>query len=82
MGTPDFYMAREIADRRIFCDRWPLLGARSREPNAPGEESDSIRSAAAVAHGKLRKLQGYTPGMLVHDSRILQVALFGTLQSI
>jgi hypothetical protein len=29
----------------------------------------------------MRKLQGYTPGMLVHDSRILQVTLFGTLQS-
>jgi hypothetical protein len=34
-----------------------------------------------VAHGKLRKLQGYTAGMLVHDSRILQVTLFETLQS-
>jgi hypothetical protein len=28
----------------------------------------------------MRQLQGYTPGMLVHDSRILQVTLFGTLQ--
>ena len=54
---------------------------RLREPNVPGEESDSICSGAAVAHGKMRKLQGYTPGMLVHDSRILQVTLFGTLQS-
>src|SRR6202048_4853209 len=54
---------------------------RLREPNSPGEESDSVCSAAAVAHGKMRKLQGYTPGMLVHDSRILQVTLFGMLQS-
>jgi hypothetical protein len=38
-------------------------------------------NAAAVAHGKMRRLQGYTAGMLVHDSRILQVTLFGTLQS-
>ena len=53
---------------------------RLRAPNVPGEESDSVRSAAAVAHGKMRKLQGYTPAMLVHDSRILQVTLFGTLQ--
>jgi hypothetical protein len=29
----------------------------------------------------MRKLQGYTPGMLVHDSRILQVTLFETLQN-
>jgi hypothetical protein len=50
------------------------------EPNVPGEESDSSRSAAAVSHGAMRKSQGYTPGMLVHDSRILQVTLFGTLQ--
>jgi ActR/RegA family two-component response regulator len=50
------------------------------EPDVPGEESDSIRSAAAVSHGAMRKSQGYTPGMLVHDSRILQVTLFGTLQ--
>jgi hypothetical protein len=50
-------------------------------PNIPGEESDSPHSAAAVAHGALRQLQGYTPGMLVHDSRILQVTLFGMLQS-
>jgi DNA-binding response OmpR family regulator len=57
------------------------LIARLREPNTPGEESDSPSSSAAVAHGKMRKLQGYTPGMLVHDSRILQVTLFGTLQS-
>jgi hypothetical protein len=27
----------------------------------------------------MRQLQGYTPGMLVHDSRILQVTLFGML---
>jgi ActR/RegA family two-component response regulator len=57
------------------------LIVRLREPNIPGQESDSIRSTAAVAHGKIRQLQGYTPGMLVRDSRILQVTLFGTLQS-
>jgi DNA-binding response OmpR family regulator len=57
------------------------LIVRLREPNTPGEESDSPPSAAAVAHGAMRQLQGYTPGMLVHDSRILQVTLFGTLQS-
>ena len=56
------------------------LVLRLRAPNVPGEESDSICSAAAVAHGKIRRLQGYSPAMLVHDSRILQVTLFGTLQ--
>jgi DNA-binding response OmpR family regulator len=57
------------------------LIVRLREPNTPGEESDSVCSDAAVAHGKMRRLQGYTPGMLVHDSRILQVTLFEMLQS-
>jgi hypothetical protein len=56
------------------------LVERLRASHNPGEESESIGSAAAVAHGKMRKLQGYTPAMLVHDSRILQVTLFGTLQ--
>jgi DNA-binding response OmpR family regulator len=64
------YLAKLIED----------LIMRLRAPNTPGEESDSICSAAAVAHGKMRRSQGYTPAMLVHDSRILQVTLFGTLQ--
>lgn len=53
---------------------------RLKEPGAPGEEDNSVCSLAAVAHGKMRRQQGYSPGMLVHDSRILQVTLFGTLQ--
>jgi YesN/AraC family two-component response regulator len=53
---------------------------RLRSTNTPGQESDSICSAAAIAHGQIRRSQGYTSAMLVHDSRILQVTLFGTLQ--
>jgi YesN/AraC family two-component response regulator len=56
------------------------LIVRLRASHGPGEESESSCSAAAVAHGKMRKSQGYTAAMLVHDSRILQVTLFGTLQ--
>lgn len=44
-------------------------------------DSEGLFSAAAIAHGKLRYQQGYTPAMLVHESRILQVTIFGTLQS-
>jgi hypothetical protein len=36
-------------------------------------------STAAVAHGKLRYLQGYAPAMSLHESQILQVTIFGTL---
>jgi YesN/AraC family two-component response regulator len=57
------------------------LVVRLRQSHNPGEENNSVASTAAVAHGEMRKKQGYTPGMLVHDSRILQVTLFATLQS-
>jgi hypothetical protein len=45
------------------------------------EDGDAIFSAAAVAHGKRRYLQGYTLAMLVDESRILEVTVFGMLQS-
>jgi DNA-binding response OmpR family regulator len=57
------------------------LSLRLSQSSATTKGSDAIFSAAAVAHGKLRYLQGYTPAMLVHESRILQVTIFATLQS-
>jgi len=57
------------------------LIVRLSKPSATAKDSDAVISLAAIAHGKLRYLQGYTPAMLVHESRILQVTLFGTLQS-
>jgi DNA-binding response OmpR family regulator len=57
------------------------LALRLSKPSATTQDSDAIFSAAAVAHGKLRYQQGYTPAMLVHESRILQVTIFGTLQN-
>jgi DNA-binding response OmpR family regulator len=53
---------------------------RLRKPSATTKDSDAISSDSAIAHGKLRFMQCYTPAMLVHESRILQVTLFGTLQ--
>jgi DNA-binding response OmpR family regulator len=44
------------------------------------KDGDALSSPAAVLHGELRFRQGYTPEMLVHESRILQVTLFGTLK--
>jgi DNA-binding response OmpR family regulator len=57
------------------------LIVRLSKPSATSKDSDAVFSPAAIAHGKLRYKQGYTPAMLVHESRILQVTLFGTLQS-
>ena len=57
------------------------LVIRLGKPRATAKDSDARFSTAAIAHGKLRYLQGYTPAMLVHESRILQVNLLGALQS-
>jgi DNA-binding response OmpR family regulator len=57
------------------------LIVRLRKAGTNTKDSDAVFSTSAVAHGMLRFLQGYTPAMLVHESRILQVTLFGTLQS-
>jgi DNA-binding response OmpR family regulator len=57
------------------------LALRLSQGSATTKESDASNSPSAAAHGELRYLQGYTPAMLVHESRILQVTIFGTLQS-
>jgi DNA-binding response OmpR family regulator len=57
------------------------LVSRLRKTSAAAIDSDALFSSAAVAHGELRYLQGYTPEMLVQESRILQVTIFGTLRN-
>ena len=38
-----------------------------------------LASSAAAAHGQRRRLQGYSPAMLVEESRLFQVVTFETL---
>ncbi len=57
------------------------IALRLSQSSASAKDSDARPAPAAAAHGELRYLQGYTPAMLVHESRILQVTIFGTLQS-
>jgi DNA-binding response OmpR family regulator len=57
------------------------LSTRLSKSSTATKDGDAIFSAAAVAHGKLRYQQGYTPEMLVHESRIFQVTIFSTLQN-
>ena len=57
------------------------LAVRLGKPRTNDKDNEAIFSAAAVAHGNLRYRQGYSPAMLVHESRILQVTIFGTLQA-
>jgi hypothetical protein len=55
------------------------LVARLRLLNLPDKDSDAVASPAAIEHGKLRRMQGYSSPMLIHESRILHVAIFGAL---
>jgi hypothetical protein len=65
------YLPKLIAD---LIARLDTTGTSSLNGMAPSSNS-------AVEHGKLRHRQGYSSAMLVHESRILQVTLFGTLQN-
>jgi DNA-binding response OmpR family regulator len=40
----------------------------------------ALKSQASEKHGLLRRQQGYTPAMMVEESRMLQVSIFETLQ--
>jgi len=55
------------------------LVVRLNRPKLPSKDSDAVESIAAIEHGLLRRKQGYTSGMLVQESRILQVTIFGAL---
>jgi hypothetical protein len=46
----------------------------------PATEKANV-SFAAREHGQLRRRQGYTPAMVVEESRILQVSIFNTIQN-
>src|SRR5579871_2214913 len=47
---------------------------------APRNLGTKAVSEAAALHGKIRRQQGYSMPMIVEESRILQVSIFGTLQ--
>jgi len=57
------------------------LARRLGQSGASARATDTSPSLAAAAHGQLRYRQGYTPAMLVDEARILEVIIFGTLQS-
>jgi len=53
--------------------------SRPKLSDLPDKDSDAGASPTVVQHGNLRRTQGYSPAMLIHESRILQVTIFGTL---
>lgn len=70
-------------NRAERCAHLPeMLGdlvRRLRNPLPLG--SKALRSVSAHNHGRMRRDQGYTPTMMVEESRLLQVSIFQTLQS-
>jgi DNA-binding response OmpR family regulator len=57
-----------------------LVSRLKRPVTVSPQVANAAHPNAAVLHGELRYAQGYTPAMLVHESRILQVTLFETLK--
>ena len=54
------------------------LVERLRHPLPLGTRA--LQSPASAKHGLLRREQGYTPAMMVEESRMLQVSIFQTLE--
>jgi hypothetical protein len=67
-----------IADWLTRTKKTPKLNhLRLGRPKLPDRDSDAIVSPTAVEHGQLRRSQGYSSGLLIYESRILQVTIFG-----
>jgi CheY-like chemotaxis protein len=75
MAVPLSYEQRCGHLPQIFRD----LVYRLRSSKSLGTKE--VMSIAATQHGVTRRKQGYTPAMLVEESRMLQVSIFQTLQN-
>jgi hypothetical protein len=76
-------------DEELTCIPLSFEGRTGHLPNLIADLVNRLRlpptnsalvSLAAREHGELRRKQGYTPAMVVEESRILQVSIFNTLQ--
>jgi len=80
-AEPDVLDVRLTTEER--CAHLPEmfrdLVTRLRDPLPLGTRA--LASDAAHDHGCLRREQGYSPAMIVEESRMLQVSIFETLQS-
>jgi len=78
----DTRLTKIALSREERCAHLPAmfvdLVSRLRHPLPLGTRA--LTSEAAHSHGMLRRDQGYSPAMLVDESRILQVSIFHTLQ--
>ncbi|WP_263354183.1 hypothetical protein [Acidicapsa acidisoli] len=79
-AEPDIITVRLNDEDRCFHlpNLFRDLVTRLRNPLPLGTRA--LTSDAADDHGCLRRVQGYTPAMLVEESRMLQVSIFQTLR--
>jgi hypothetical protein len=77
-------------DQELTCIPLSFADRTGHLPNLLADLIDRLRlpptskaniSIPARQHGDLRRKQGYTPAMVVEESRILQVSIFNTLQN-
>ncbi len=80
-AVPDIISAPLAASQRIahLPSLFRDLVSRLRDPAPLGTRA--LISDSAHDHGCLRREQGYTPAMMVEESRMLQVSIFQTLQN-
>jgi hypothetical protein len=79
-AEPDIITVRLNDEERSFHLRSLFRDLVSRLRNPLPLGTRALISDAADDHGCLRRVQGYTPAMLVEESRMLQVSIFQTLQ--
>jgi YesN/AraC family two-component response regulator len=73
LSIPMDHAMRSAYLPQLFLD----LVSRLQKPLPLGTRA--LVSPCAAKHGKLRRDQGYTPAMMVEESRMLQVSIFQTL---
>jgi DNA-binding response OmpR family regulator len=74
LSVPMDHAVRSAYLPQLFLD----LVSRLQKPLPLGTRA--LVSESAAQHGKARRDQGYTPAMMVEESRMLQVSIFQTLQ--
>jgi hypothetical protein len=89
-ATMNAWIARVEHEDRLTCIR---LNVQDRASHLPQllrgliyrlrlpSITTALCSVAAHQHGELRRLQGYTPPMLVEESRILEVSILTTIEN-
>jgi hypothetical protein len=87
-ATIQYWMALVEPEDELACYRLTAHDRVGHLPQLLRDLIDRLRhpavttlSAAANQHGELRRLQGYTPPMLVEEWRLLEISIFTTIQS-